>query len=113
MLTILLVSATLVIACVVFHGFALQFAAIKLFRSKEFSFYRISILIALAVLAHLAEIVLFQIAYIWLVPLDQHGAIVWTTVFPIVCQHGSRAATLTDGTGLDMDMAEWQRQGVS
>ena len=76
MLTILLISATLVIACVVFHGFALQFAAKKLFRSKEFSFYRISVLIVLAIVAHLVEIVFFQITYIWLVPLDQYGAIV-------------------------------------
>jgi hypothetical protein len=75
-LTILLVSATLVIACVVFHGFALQVVAVKLFRSKEFSFYRISVLISFAIVAHLIEIVLFQIAYIWLVPNNRHGTII-------------------------------------
>lgn len=87
MIKILLISAALVVACVVFHGFALQFAAKKLFRSKKFSFYRISILILLAIVAHLVEIVFFEIAYVWLVPLDHHGSISgaenldWRTLF--------------------------------
>ncbi len=76
MITILLVSAALVIACVVFHGFTLQSIAHLLFRSKDFSFYRISVLIACAILAHLVEIVLFEIAYVWLIPNDQHGTII-------------------------------------
>jgi len=75
-IAILLISAALVIACVVFHGYALQSIAQKLFRRQDFSFYRISILIATAIVAHLIEIVLFQIAYTWLVKFDRHGAIV-------------------------------------
>lgn len=77
----------LVIACVIFHGFTLQFTARKLFRSKKFSFYRISVLILLAITAHLAEIVFFEAAYIWLVPYDHHGTISgaeeldWRTLF--------------------------------
>ena len=76
MVTILLFSATLVITCVVFHGFALQWIAQRLFRRQDFSFYRISLLIACAIVAHLVEIVLFQIAYIWLVRFDHLGTIV-------------------------------------
>lgn len=87
LITILLISALLVIACVIFHGFSLQWLAQLLFRRKDFSFYRISILIASAIIAHLVEIVLFQIAYVWLVPNDRHGTIVgpdnldWTDLF--------------------------------
>ena len=75
------------IACVVFHGFALQAIAQLLFREQDFSFYRISFLIATAIVAHLLEIILFEFAYIWLVPLDQHGTIVgagnldWRDIF--------------------------------
>ena len=76
MITILLVSAGLVIACVVFHGYALQTVARLLFPTEVFSFYRISILIAVAIVAHLVEIVFFQIAYMWLVPFDRLGAII-------------------------------------
>jgi hypothetical protein len=75
-ITILLVSALLVIACVVFHGFALQWIAHRLFRRLGFSFYRISLLIALAIIAHLIEIVLFDLAYVWLVPQVQFGGII-------------------------------------
>jgi hypothetical protein len=75
-ITILLISAALVIACVVFHGFILQSIAQLLFRKRDFSFFRVSILIASAIIAHLIEIILFQFAYIWLVPNDRHGTIV-------------------------------------
>ena len=74
-MTIVLVSATLVIACVVFHGFTLQWIAQLLFRKQDFSFYRISLLIAAAIVAHLIEIIIFQIAYIWLIPFESNGAI--------------------------------------
>ena len=77
--TVLIVSALLVIACVICHGFALQQIAQLLFRKKDFSFYRISILIAFAIVAHLIEIIWFQIAYIWLVPHEKYGAIVGDT----------------------------------
>ena len=86
MLKILLISATLVVACVIFHGFTLQFAAKKLFGSKKFNFYRISVLILLAIVAHLVEIIFFEAVYIWLVPLG-HGTISgpeqldWRTLF--------------------------------
>ena len=75
MLTILLIAAGLVMTCVIFHGITLQSVARRLFRRKDFSFYRISLLIATAIIAHLVEIVLFQIAYIWLVPIDRLGSI--------------------------------------
>ena len=79
MTTILLVSAALVIACVVFHGFTLQTIAQFLFRKQNFSFYRISILIAAAIVAHLIEIILFQFAYVWLVQHLQYGTIIGDT----------------------------------
>ena len=75
MLTILLVSALLVTVCVVFHGFALQSIAELLFRKQNFSFYRVSVLIAAAIVAHLIEIVAFQIGYIWLIGLERLGKI--------------------------------------
>ena len=75
MLTILLVSAALVLCCVSFHGLVLQTVARFLFRNTEFSFYRIGILISAAIVAHLIEILMFQIAYIYLVPNDRHGSI--------------------------------------
>lgn len=76
MILVLLIAAGLVTACVVFHGYVLQSIAQLLFRRQDFSFYRISILIATAIVAHLVEISLFQIVYIWLVKFDQHGAII-------------------------------------
>ena len=63
----------------VFHGYLLQTISQFLFRSRDFSFYRISILIASAIVAHLIEIALFQIAYIWLVQNDHYGAIIGDT----------------------------------
>lgn len=78
MITILLLSAGLVIACVVFHGFTIQAIARLLIRKRSFSFYRISFLIACAIVAHLIEIVFFQTAYIGLVPLEQYGTITGT-----------------------------------
>jgi hypothetical protein len=67
MIVILLLSAGLVIACVVFHGFVLHLISIWLYRRKSFGFYRVSIFIFYAILAHLIEIVFFQLAYFWLV----------------------------------------------
>lgn len=75
MITILLVAAALVIACVIFHGFALQSVALWLLHNKKFSFYRIGVLISAAIVSHLLEIVLFQLAYIVLVPMTQHGSV--------------------------------------
>jgi hypothetical protein len=92
---ILLISASLVIACVAFHGFALQTIAKLLFRRKDFSFYRVSILIAAAIIAHLAEIVLFQIAYVVLVPLGFHGSILGTGNFEHLDMFYFSAATYT------------------
>ena len=68
-------AAALVITCVIFHGFMLQLIARWLFRTESFSFYRISILILAAIVAHLIEIVFFQIVYVWLVLSDNHGSI--------------------------------------
>ena len=76
MFKILLICAGLVIACVIFHGFALQSISVRLFRNKRFSFYRISFLILFAILAHLVEIVLFEMVYLWLLQVDVHGTIV-------------------------------------
>ena len=75
MFKILLICAALVFACVIFHGYALEFISVRLFRNKVFSFSRISILILFAILAHLVEIVLFEFVYIWLLPLEIHGTI--------------------------------------
>lgn len=100
MFTILLISATLVVCCVVFHGFALQAFARWLFRRQKFSFYRISLLILCAIVAHLFEIVFFQIAYIILVPLENQGTIVgaglpdWSDLF-----YFSAATYTTTGYG--------------
>jgi hypothetical protein len=70
------VSALLVTTSVVFHGSTLQMISSWLFRKKDFSFYRISFLIAFAIVAHLIEIVLFQMAYIGLAPNEKNGMII-------------------------------------
>ena len=45
------------------------------FQAKEFNFSRIGLLILAAIVAHLIEIIVFQIAYIWLDPLVRFGSI--------------------------------------
>ena len=77
MFKILLISSVLVLACVMFHGFVLQSVARQLFsKIRRFSFYRVGLLILVAILAHLMEIVFFQIAYVWLEPDQSMGTIV-------------------------------------
>ena len=81
MFTVVLIASVLVIVCVIFHGFWLQLIARKLFfQIKEFSFSRIGLLILAAILAHLVEILLFQVAYIWLIPMEQYGSIIGVAV---------------------------------
>ena len=75
MITLLLASAGLVIACVIFHGWSLQFLAFRLFRVEHFSFWRISVFIFSVVLAHLVEIYFFTAAYALLCPHPGFGAI--------------------------------------
>lgn len=75
MITLLLISAGLVIACVAFHGAALQYVATKLFYEKEFSFKRISVFICIVIVAHLIEITMFTIAYVLLCPHPDFGSI--------------------------------------
>jgi hypothetical protein len=79
LIAILLISTLLVIGCVMFHGYTLQGISRVLFRDAAFSFYRISLLIMAAILAHLVEIIVFQIAYIWLVPNQVYGVILGDT----------------------------------
>ncbi len=76
MITTLLISALMVVMCVVFHGYSLQWLARLMFKRPDFSFYRISLLIACAMIAHLIEIVLFDLAYMWLVTRAEVGEIV-------------------------------------
>ncbi len=77
MFKILLISCGLVLLCVMFHGFVLQSTARTLFYEKgRFSFYRVGLLILVAILAHLVEIVFFQVAYHWLEPDLSMGTIV-------------------------------------
>lgn len=75
MIAILTISAILVTLCVMFHGLVLQVLGRLLFQSQKFSFYRISLLIFFVILAHIVEITFFQVAYAYMVPADQHGAI--------------------------------------
>ena len=76
MLTILLISAVLVTVCVVFHGVVLQTIA-KFFLPKLrcFSFYRISLVIFFAILAHIIEIIFFVAPYAIMIPSDSYGTI--------------------------------------
>lgn len=75
MIIFLLVSAALVIGCVVFHGYTLQTIAKFLIQEKDFCFYRIGILITSAILAHLFEIVFFVFGYLWLTSIDPTSTI--------------------------------------
>jgi hypothetical protein len=81
MIKILLISAGLILICVMFHGLILQTIARTLFyKKKRFNFYRIGILILVAILAHLLEIVFFQIAYMRLEPDTGMGTIIGPAV---------------------------------
>ncbi len=76
MIIVLLIAAGLVISCVSFHGFAIQVIARKLcFGEVCFSFYRVGILILAAMVAHIVEIVLFELAYVLLAANPEYGVI--------------------------------------
>jgi hypothetical protein len=75
MITLLLVSAALVTACVIFHGLALAGLARLLFDVTKFSFWRVSVFIFAAILAHLIEILFFTLAFARLVPDRDFGSI--------------------------------------
>lgn len=54
----------------------MQNAAKFLFHEKiHFSFYRIALLIIVAIVSHLIQIIMFELAYVWMVPDPEHGAI--------------------------------------
>ena len=63
MITLTLITAGLVILCVIFHGSFLQKLGSLLFKEKKFGFPKISLFIFLTVLAHLIEILFFTVAY--------------------------------------------------
>lgn len=77
MILVLLLSAVLVVLNVVTHGILLQLIARRLVKYKwNFRFWRIGVLMCLAIVAHLAEIILFQLGYLLLVRGGQFGQIV-------------------------------------
>ncbi len=75
MVTLLLVSAGLVVVSVIFHGLALQLFTFRFFRKERIGFSRISLFIFCVVLAHLLEIFLFTLAYALLVVHPDFGSL--------------------------------------
>lgn len=75
MFTIVVVAIGLVLACVAIHGYTLQTSARLLFHEKHFGFPRVGLLIVIAILAHLLEIVMFEVSYYWLVRDPDQGTI--------------------------------------
>ena len=78
MITLTLITAGLVILCVIFHGSFLQKLGSLLFKEKKFGFPKISLFIFLTVLAHLIEILFFTVAYRILSPNPNYGKIIGT-----------------------------------
>ena len=72
---ILIVATSLIISCVVLHGYSLSWVAERIFRARRFSFARVGYLILAAILVHLLEIGLFQVAYLVLLQFGSYGEI--------------------------------------
>ncbi len=73
MLTMLVVSATLVILCVGVHYFVLEGLSALVPRMRSPKRLRMGIVILGAIIGHLAEIVLFALGIALLVVLKEHG----------------------------------------
>ncbi len=77
MFTIIAVAVGLVLACVALHGTTmLNTAKFLVPKKKQFGFTRIGMLIVVAMVAHLIQIVFFQIAYVCLVSGTEQGAVI-------------------------------------
>ncbi|MDG2013386.1 MAG: ion channel [Pirellulaceae bacterium] len=75
MFLLFLVTAVLIIACVIFHASCLQGIGVFMFHGKKYGFPRISIFIILIVLAHLVEIMFFAVTFDILSPYPDYGTI--------------------------------------